>query len=94
MQGGIMQASQSSGDRLEQLRRRQALLRDQVARELVRQQKKNEREEARINALVGQTLIRNAAANVDFELMLKGILKSATSFNDSEKKLLQKRGWL
>jgi hypothetical protein len=90
-------SSDSGGNgnsRIDVLRKRQAALRDQLARELVRQQKKIEREEARVHSIVGQALIRNAAKHPDFELMLKGILKSATSFSDGDKKLLRAKGWL
>jgi hypothetical protein len=84
----------NGNDRIEALRRRQAALREQVARELVRQQKKNERDEARLHSIIGGVLLRNAARHPDFELMLKSLLKSTTSFSDSEAKLLRAKGWL
>ena len=70
------------------------MLREQLARELIRQQKKTEREEAKLHSIVGQALIRNASHYPDFELMLKGVLKTATSLGDSDRKLLRRKGWL
>jgi hypothetical protein len=90
-------SSDSGGNgnsRIDVLRKRQAALRDQLARELVRQQKKIEREEARVHSIVGQALIRNAAKHPDFELMLKSVLQATTSFSDGDKKLLRAKGWL
>ena len=89
-----MKDSQSTNEKLEALRRRQAALREQMAIELVRLQKKNERDEARLHAIVGEALVLNARQHPDFELMLKGILKSATNLGESEKKLLRTKGWL
>lgn len=90
-----MKGSQiDSNDKIEAIRKRQAALREQMARELVRRQKKNERDEARLHAIIGEALVANASKHPDFELMLKSILKAVTTFSDSDVKLLRRKGWL
>jgi hypothetical protein len=84
----------SNNDRLEALRKREAALREAIAFEKVRQQKKNEKDDARLHSIIGEALVNNAALHPDFELMLKGILKSQKSFTDGEAKLLRMKGWL
>lgn len=87
-------SSGGSSAKLEALRKREAALKNAIAIEKVRQQKQEEKDEARLHSIIGAALVQNAAKHADFELMLKGILKSATSFSDGEKKLLRAKGWL
>ncbi len=84
----------TASSKLEALRKREAALREAIAAEKVRQQKRSEKEEARLHSIVGQALVQNARQHPDFELMLKSILKSAATLGESEKKLLQAKGWL
>jgi len=80
--------------RIDALLQREAALKAAIAQEKVRQQRRNEKDEARLHAIVGEVLVQNARQHPDFELMLKGILKSATTLGESEKKLLRAKGWL
>jgi hypothetical protein len=89
-----MHAADMVNSKLEALRKREAALKAAIAIEKVRQQKREEKEEARLHSIIGQALLQNAHQHPDFELMLKGILKSATTFGESEKKLLRAKGWL
>lgn len=84
----------SNSERLDALRKREAALRDAIAFEKVRQQKRLEKENARVFSIVGEALVTNAALHPDFELMLKSILKSSKSFTEGEAKLLRMKGWL
>ena len=81
-------------DKLEALRRKEAALKAAIAVEKVRQQKRDEKDVARLYSIVGEALVSNALKHPDFELMLKGILKNSTNFSDGEKKLLRAKGWL
>jgi hypothetical protein len=80
--------------KLEALHKREAVLKAAIAIEKVRQQKKDEKDEARLHTIIGSTLVLNAAKHADFNLMLKGILKNSTSLSDSETKLLRGKGWI
>ena len=81
-------------DKLENLRKKQAALRSKIAIELVRQQKKNAEDDARLFSIIGAVLVGNAAMHPDFESMLKSILQTSTSLTEKDKKLLRSKGWL
>ncbi len=89
-----MNSASTVNGKLEALRRREEALKAAIAQEKVRQQKRREKDDARLHSIIGEALVGNAAKHPDFELMLKGILKSATSFSDGDKKLLRAKGWL
>ena len=89
-----MASANISNEKLDALRKREAALKSAIAAELVRQQKRKEKDDARLCSIIGMALVQNAAAHPDFELMLRGVLQSSTSLGDSERKLLRKRGWL
>jgi uncharacterized membrane protein len=98
--GGMRKDSRMSStsggteSRIEALRKREQALKTAIARELIRQQKKRERDHGRLCSIVGAALVRNAAEHPDFELMLKSVLKTSATLGDSEKKLLRAKGWL
>ena len=52
------------------------------------------KEYERLKTIVGGALLANAAKNTDFELMLKGVLKTTPIEAESDKKLLRAKGWL
>ena len=79
--------------KLEALRKKEAALKEAIALEKVRQQKRREKEEARLCSIIGAMLVQNAAKHPDFELMLKSVLQKTTSLSDSDKKLLRANGW-
>jgi hypothetical protein len=83
-----------TNSRIEFIRKRQAALRDQLAQERVRHQKKRAQEDARLCSIIGAALVESAATHPDFDLMLKSVLQTATSLGDGDKKLLREKGWL
>ncbi len=82
-----------ANEKLEALRKREAALKAAIARELVRQQKRKEKEDARVCSIIGAALVQNAAKHEDFELMLKGVLKTSTWLSESDRRLLRTRNW-
>ena len=80
--------------RIEFLKQKEREIRARIAAELVRQQKRKEKEDARLRSIIGAALVQNAANHEDYDLMLKGVLKTSTFLNDSEMKLLRQKGWL
>lgn len=83
----------SSSDRLAELHRREAALRAAIAEEKVRQQKRKEKMDARVFAIVGEALTRYAERSPDFRLMLRQVLQSA-ELRDTERAFLAANGWL
>jgi len=88
-----MQSSQNGSDRIAALRKREQALKSAIAQELVRQQRRKEKEDARLCSIIGAALM-DAAKHPDFELLLKNVLQKATSLSDGERKLLRAKGWL
>ena len=80
-------------EKLEALRRKEAALKAAIAAEKVRQQKRREREDARLFAIVGEAVIRNARQSPQFELMVKQLLQSA-ELRDTDRAFLSGKGWL
>jgi hypothetical protein len=78
--------------RLEALRKRQDALKTAIALEIVREQKKKERDEARLFSIIGAAAMRYAAKHPEFRLALKDVLQAATSLGDGERKLLREAG--
>jgi hypothetical protein len=85
--------SGNANQKLEILRKREAALRAAIAAEKVRQQKKNEKDDARLFSIVGAALVQNATQSSDFHLMLKQVLQAA-ELRDTERALLISKGWL
>ncbi len=79
--------------RLEALRQREAALKAAIAAEKVRQQKRKEKMDARVFAIVGEALTRYAERSPDFRLMLRQVLQSA-ELRDTERAFLAANGWL
>ncbi len=79
--------------RLEALRKKEAALRAAIATERVRQQKRKEKEDARLFSIVGAALVQNAAKAPDFQLMLKQVLRAA-DMRDTDRAFLAGKGWL
>jgi hypothetical protein len=84
----------SGNGKIDALLRREAALKAAIAEEKVRQQKREEKEDARLHAIVGAALLQNAKQFPDFELMLKGVLAKSTLLTEGETKLLRAKGWL
>ncbi len=79
--------------RLEALRQREAALKAAIAAEKVRQQKRKEKNDARVFSIIGEALARYAEQSADFRLMLKQVLQSA-ELRDADRTFLGANGWL
>jgi hypothetical protein len=79
--------------KLDALRKREAALRAAIANEKVRQQKRLEKDDARLFSIVGAALVQNAAHSSDFRLMLKQVLQAA-EMRDTDRAFLTSKGWL
>jgi|HubBroStandDraft_2_1064218.scaffolds.fasta_scaffold1202265_1 hypothetical protein len=88
-----MDNGQCINGKLEALRIREAALRAAIATEKVRQQRKKDKEDARLFSIVGEALVRNAAQSPDFQMMLKQVLHSA-NLRDTDRAFLAGKGWL
>ena len=83
----------SNSSRIDALRKREAALKAAIAAERVRQQKRREKDDARVFAVVGEALARYAEGSPDFRLMLKQVLQSA-DLRDTDRAFLAGKGWL
>jgi len=85
--------SMNGNARLEALRQREAALKAVIAAEKVREQKRKEKAETRLFAIVGEALTRHAERSPDFRLMLRQVLQSA-ELRDSQRAFLAENDWL
>lgn len=83
----------NTNNRIDALRRREAALKAAIAAEKVRQQKRKEKDDARVFAVVGEALTRYAEQSPDFRLMLKQVLQSA-DLRDTDRAFLAGKGWV
>jgi hypothetical protein len=79
--------------KLEALLKREASLRTAISAEKVRQQKRKEKEQARMFSILGEALTRHAERVPDFRRRLIEALQSA-ELRDSDHIFLVSRGWL
>lgn len=77
--------------RLEQLRRKEAALRAAIAEERVRQQKRAEKDHARLAGVVGECLMADLKVDNNLRLLLAESLKRNASPRDAE--FLRHMGW-
>lgn len=79
--------------KLDALRRREASLRAAIAAERVREQKRKEKENARLFSIVGQALVESAAKNPDtLGLMVRQVLQ-ASELRETDRAFLAGKGW-
>jgi len=77
--------------RLEQLRRKEAALRAEIAREKVRQLKRAEKDHDRLASIIGECLMADIEVDPKLGLLLEESLKRNASPRDAE--FLRSRGW-
>lgn len=88
-----METNNGMNGKIEALRKREAALKAAIAAEQVRQQKRRERENARLASIIGAALIENAAKNPDtLGLMVKQVLQ-ASELRESDRSFLAAKGW-
>jgi hypothetical protein len=88
-----MDEAGGNANRLAALRKREAALKTAIAQEQVRQQKRKEKNRARLATIVGTVLLEEAGRAHDFELLLKQTLKKAVK-DDKAAKFLMHMNWL
>jgi len=79
--------------RLDALQQREAALKAAIAAEKVRQQKREEKDAARLNSIIGAALARYASQSPEFKLMLQQVLQSA-EMRETDRAFLAGEGWL
>jgi hypothetical protein len=80
-------------DKIQELLRRQAVLRSAISEERVRQQKRVERDLNRLALILGSALIREGEDSPEFRDMLIRILRGS-DLSESDRHFLVKKGWL
>ena len=89
-----MNTTTNGQERIVLLKARERELRAKIAAEQVRQQKRREKENARLFSIVGQALVESGAKSPEtLGLMLKQVLASAVT-DEPTRKFLSGRGWL
>lgn len=83
----------SNNARLVVLRQREIALKAAIAEERVRQEKRIERENARLAMIIGSVLVREADGTTEFRDMLTRILRGS-DISESDRTFLEKRHWL
>jgi hypothetical protein len=83
----------AANERLAQLRKREATLREAIARQLALESKRKAKQHLRLVNIVGQAVLDQALQTPDSELMLKQILKTA-DIEERSRKFLQEMRWL
>jgi hypothetical protein len=78
--------------RLDALKKREAEIRARIAQERVRQQIREEKEQERVEQIVGRAAVAYLATDAKFLELLKPALQSVAA--DGEKNLLRARGLL
>jgi hypothetical protein len=82
--------------RIELLKKRENEIRAKIAAERVKQQKRKEKDRARLAAIIGAAMLDEAARVPDFELLLKQRLSSSETLKQDERacEFLVSMGWL
>ena len=78
--------------KLDELRRREQALKAAIAQEKVKEQKRKDKENARLFSVLGEALAHYATKSPDFKLMLKQVLQSA-ELRDTDRAFLAGKGW-
>jgi hypothetical protein len=84
---------QGINSKLEALRKREAALKAAIVAEQVRQQKRNEKDNARLFAMIGEALVIYGNQSTDFKTMLRQVLASAIT-DERSRQFLKDRGWI
>jgi hypothetical protein len=83
----------TGGGRIEALKEREREIRARIAAEQVRMARRKQKVNAKLFALVGETLTQYAAQSPDFQLMLKQVLQTAVT-DERSREFLKGQGWL
>ena len=81
-------------DRIEALRKREAAIKAALAAEQVKQQKRKERDNARLASIIGAALVENCLKQPEsVGVMVRQIL-AASSLRETDRAFLAGKGWL
>ena len=83
----------AASERLAQLRKKEATLREAITKQLALESKRKAKQHLRLVNIVGEAVLDQALQTRDSELMLKQILKSA-DLEERSRKFLREMGWL
>jgi uncharacterized protein (DUF2342 family) len=78
--------------RLETLKKREQAIKDAIAIERVRRQRREEKLQERLAGVIGSAALAYVVDHPEFSPALKELLQSVTG--ESERKLLRAKGWL
>ena len=84
----------NSNERIEFLKKREAEIREKLAAERLKQQKREWRDYKRLKDVVGGAVLAKSTEDTEVEEMLKRVLKTAPIASEGDRKLLQAKGWL
>ena len=87
-----MTGTNIANGKLEALRKKEVAVRAAIAEEKVRQQKRKEKDDARLFSIIGAALIQHATKNDSFRLMLKQVLQSG-ELREADRAFLVAHGW-
>ncbi|HLJ45451.1 MAG TPA: hypothetical protein VKU01_05565 [Bryobacteraceae bacterium] len=82
-----------NNEKLDLLLKRQAQLKESLRAEKERRKAIELEQRERLIRILGRALLTSAEESKDFELMLKGVLRT-TALNRSDAAFLQSRNWL
>ena len=88
-----MEKENVGNGKLEKLREREAAVKAAIAALKVTQQKRKEKDDARLFAIVGGALVCYATQSPDFKTMLRQVLTNAVT-DERARQFLAARGWL
>lgn len=88
-----MSEAKRNSERLAALRNREAALKQAIAIEQVRLQKRREKDRVRLASIVGEALLCEAARVADFALLLKQTLKKTLKDEKTARFVDEQMGW-
>jgi hypothetical protein len=84
----------NNGDaKLDTLLKKEAALRAAIAAEKVRRQKRAEKDDARMNSIVGRVAVAEARQDSDLKIRIRAAMQKA-ELAEAERKLARAKGWL
>lgn len=88
-----MNTNNGTNGKIEALRKREAAIKAALAAEQVKQQKRKERDNARLASIIGAALIDNCAKQPESVGAMVRQLLQASELRESDRAFLQTKGW-
>jgi hypothetical protein len=83
----------NGNSKLDALLKREESLKSAIAAEKVRQQKRREKENARLYAIVGEICVRDGEESPEYKAMLIRVMQAA-EIPSADRSFLVRKGWL